>query len=74
MGAELSVRLLALLLLALACGGATEEPEAFGWCCEGLCGLAPEDAAAFDQCTCDGIVRPVPGTRGACVDPAEPWR
>jgi hypothetical protein len=68
-------RIVLALALSFGCAGAaSEEPEAFGWCCEGLCGLAPEDAAAFDSCTCDGLVRPLPGTPGACFDPAEPWR
>lgn len=68
-------RIVLALALCLGCAGAAaEEPELFGWCCGDLCGLSPEDAAAFDTCTCDGIVLPLPGTLGACLDPAEPWR
>lgn len=70
-----STKALLALLLALACGGATEEPEPVGWCCDGICGLSPEEADPFEVCECPGgIIRPVPGTRGACVDAAEPWR
>jgi len=67
-------RIVLALALSLGCAGASDDPEPFGWCCSGICGLGPEEADTFDQCTCDGIVRPVPGTPGACVDPAEPWR
>jgi hypothetical protein len=63
-----------MVLLFLGCAGSADDAEAFGWCCDGVCGLSAEDANNFARCTCDGIVRPVPGTPGACIERGEPWR
>lgn len=47
-----------LLALAISCG-AQAEPQPFGWCCSGICGLDATDAAdAGGECTCDGVIRP----------------
>lgn len=64
---------LLLLLLCVngwGCGGATErtDPQLFGWCCDGICGLTADEASLFETCECSGIVHPVPDTRGACLE------
>jgi hypothetical protein len=56
-------------LLLLACGGSSE-PEPFGWCCDGYCGLTANESAYFERCECDGVVeRPEGDKRGECVEP-----
>jgi hypothetical protein len=66
--------LFVLVLLGLCfdgwgCGGSPpDEPEPFGWCCGGACGLDAYDADTFEVCTCAGLVHPVPGTRGECQE------
>jgi hypothetical protein len=58
------------------CGGqAPTEPQPFGWCCGDLCGLDGADADVLIEtsCSCDGIVRPVDGSRmGDCIDDGRP--
>jgi hypothetical protein len=61
-------RLVLGLLLCLGCAGSADQPEPFGWCCDGLCGLGADDAMLFETCSCDGVVRPVPETRGECIE------
>jgi hypothetical protein len=69
------MKIIAILVLVAACGGATEaaegesHPEALGWCCDGLCGLSGEDSNAFERCSCDGAETASEAEgRGECVD------
>jgi hypothetical protein len=49
------------------------EPEEFGWCCDGLCGLSGEQADLFEQCFCVGAERPrAEGGYGECVEIGTP--
>lgn len=58
---ELGVALLVVLLLSVdgfGCAGAAMCPDEHqGWACDETC----------DTCTCDGLVRPEPDTRGECL-------
>lgn len=70
--AELLVALLVVLLLCVdgwgCASAAPDEPEPFGWCCAGACGLDAYDASTYDVCECPGLVHPVPGTIGECQE------
>lgn len=64
------MRFIALILgCAVACGGSGEgEPDLFGWCCDGICGLDPQEANLFERCECpNGFIRPLEGTHGECL-------
>lgn len=63
----------ALCVDSVGCAGAVattreSDPEPFGWCCYGICGLDPWQADTFEQCECSGLVHPVPDTRGECME------